>query len=217
VPADGIMLPMPESMSFEEATTYCDGPLTSINFLKDIAKIKSGQKVLVNGASGALGTAAVQLAKYYGAEVTGVCSGRNFGLVKSLGADHVIDYTQEDFTKSDQTYDIIYDTVGRSSFGKCKKVLSEKGLFVTPVLSFRGLLDMIATSISGKKKSIFAASGVKKESELKRLLGELTEIFKAGKLKTVIDRQYPLEKVAQAHAYIDGGHKKGNIVINVNL
>jgi NADPH:quinone reductase-like Zn-dependent oxidoreductase len=215
VPENGVILPMPENMSFTEATTFCDGHLTSINFLKEIANLQTGQKVLINGASGALGTAAVQLAKYYGAEVTGVCSTRNVGLARSLGADHVIDYTQEDFTRRRGEYDVIYDTVGKSSFRKAKHSLTDNGQYISPVLNFGLLLQMLRTSLFGRKKAKFAATGMKKEGELRSLLSELVEIFREGRLRTVIDRQFPLEKVAEAHLYIAGGHKKGNVVINV--
>lgn len=215
VPENGVIIHKPENMSFAEATTFPDGHLTSMNFLKEIANIQPGQRILINGASGSLGTAAIQLAKYFGAEVTGVSSTKNIGLVKSLGADHVIDYTQTDFTKSGQTYDIIYDTVGKSSFGKSKKVLTEHGLYISPVLKFPLLLQMMWTAVIGKKKAKFAASGLKSDTELRKLLSELVGIFKEGRLKTIIDRQYPLEKVAQAHVYIAGGHKKGNVVIMV--
>jgi len=215
VPEDGVILHKPGNLSFAEAAPFCDGHLTSINFLKEIAKIKPGHKVLINGASGSLGTAAVQLAKYFGAEVTGVCSTANIGLVKSLGADRVIDYKKEDFTKSDKRYDIIYDTIGKSSFAKAKRVLNEDGIYISPVLKFPLLLQMIRTSLIGNRKAKFAATGLKSNNELRKLLSELVKIFKAGKLKTVIDRQFPLEKVAQAHQYIAKGHKKGNVVINV--
>ena len=170
---------------------------------------------MINGASGSLGTSAVQLAKYFGAEVTGVCSTNNVGLVKSLGADYVIDYIKEDFTKSNNKYDLIYDTIGKSSYGKSKKVLTEHGSYISPVLSLLLLIQMIRTSILGKRKAKFAASGLKSENELRNLLAELVEIFKLGKLKTVIDRQFPLEKVPLAHQYIAQGHKKGNVIIIV--
>jgi NADPH:quinone reductase-like Zn-dependent oxidoreductase len=215
VPENGVILPMPENMSFAEGATYGDGHVTSLNFLKEIAQIKPGQKVLINGASGSLGTAAVQLAKFFGAEVIGVTSTRNVGLVKSLGADHVIDYTKKDFTKVNETYDVIFDTVGKSSFSKSKKILSESGLYVSPVLKFSLLLQMTRTSVFGKKKAKFAATGLRSDAELKSMINELVEIFKEGRLKTVIDRQYPLEKVAEAHTYIASGHKKGNVVIVV--
>jgi NADPH:quinone reductase-like Zn-dependent oxidoreductase len=217
VPEDGVILPMPENMSYAEGTTYGDGHVTSMNFLKEIAQIKPGQKVLINGASGSLGTAAVQIAKYLGAEVTGVSSTRNVGLVKSLGADHVIDYTKKDFSKVNETYDVVFDTVGKSSFSKSKNILSESGLYVSPVLKFSLLLQMMRTSVFGKKKAKFAATGLRSDAELKSLISELVEIFKEGRLKTVIDRQFPLEKVAEAHRYIATGHKKGNVIITIQL
>jgi NADPH:quinone reductase-like Zn-dependent oxidoreductase len=215
VPEEGVIIHKPDNLSYADTAPICDGHLTSINFLKEIGKIKHGQKVLINGASGSLGTAAVQLAKYYGAEVTGVCSTSNTGLVKSLGADYVIDYNNEDFTKSDKRYDLIYDTVGRSSFHKSNGVLSKNGSYISPVLKLSLLLQMIRTSIAGSKKAKFGASGLKSNEELRSMLSELVEIFNSGKLKTVIDRQFPLEKAAMAHQYIAKGHKKGNVVIIV--
>jgi len=215
VPENGVILQKPENLSYAHAAPICDGHLTSINFLQEIGNIKPGQKILINGASGSLGTAAVQLAKYFGAEVTGVCSTTNTGLVKSLGAKHVIDYKTEDFTQSKKRYDIIYDTVGKSSFNKAKKVLNKNGIYISPVLKLSLLLHMLRTSVAGNKKAKFGASGLKSDKELRILLAELVEIFKSGKLKTVIDRQFPLEKVAMAHQYIASGHKKGNVVIIV--
>ncbi|WP_206611027.1 NAD(P)-dependent alcohol dehydrogenase [Mariniphaga sediminis] len=215
IPENGVILPMPDSMPYAEGATFGDGHVTSFNFLKEIAKIKPGQKVLINGASGSLGTAAVQLAKYFGAEVTGVSSTRNVGLVKSLGADHVIDYTKKDFTKVKETYDVVYDTIGKSSYSKSKNILTEDGLYLSPVLRFSLLLQMMRTSVFSRKKAKFAATGLRSDKELKNMLAELIEIFKEGRLKTVIDRQYPLEKVAEAHTYIASGHKKGNVVIIV--
>ena len=215
VPEDGVIMHKPVNMSYADAAPLCDGHLTSINFLKEIGEIKSGQKVLINGASGSLGIAAVQLAKYFGAEVTGVCSSANIGIVKTMGADYAIDYKSEDFTKSEKRYDLVYDTVGKSSFSKSKKVLSKQGIYISPVLKFSLLLQMMRTSVFGNKKAKFGASGLKADGELRELLAELVEIFKTGKLKTLIDRQFPLEKVAQAHKYIATGHKKGNVVIIV--
>jgi NADPH:quinone reductase-like Zn-dependent oxidoreductase len=209
----GVILPMPDNMRYEEAASFCDGPLTSINFLKAIAQVQPGEKVLVNGAAGSLGSAAVQLAKYLGAEVTGVCSTGNVGLVKSLGADHVIDYRKQDFTRSDEKYDFIYDTVGKSSFGQSKKVLKPYGMYLSPVLTFPLLLQMIRSALFGRKKAKFAATGLKSVDELRDLLSELLSIYQDGKLKPVIDRQFPLEKLAEAHRYIELGHKKGNVVI----
>ncbi len=215
VPENGVILSMPDNMDYAEAAMFCDGPLTSINYLREIGGIKAGQKVLINGASGSLGTAAVQLAKYFGAEVTAVTSIANVGLVKALGADHVVDYTRQDFTRTDERYDIIYDTVGKSSFGRSRRILVKGGLYLSPVLKFSLLMQMLRTSITGTKKAKFTASGLKPEKELRELLSELVGIFGAGKLKIVIDRKFPLEKIAAAHTYIDGGHKKGNVIIVV--
>lgn len=213
VPDNGVMLPMPEGMSFIEAATFCDGPLTSLNFLAEVAGLEVGQSVLIIGASGALGTAAVQLAKRMGAQVTGVCSTANVGLVRSLGADHVIDYTQDDFRRRSHTYDIVFDTIGKSSWSQCKTLLSANGQYICPVLSMRLLFAMLWTRLFGRKKAKFAATGLKPENELANMLHELREVYVDGKLEIVIDRQYPIEKVAEAHAYIDSGRKRGNVVI----
>ena len=206
---DGVVLPMTESMTFAEAATYCDGPLTSLNFLQEIAGIQAGDRVLVNGAAGSLGTAAVQLAKYFGAEVTAVCSTRNVGLMRSLGADHVIDYTREDFSRHKKTFDIVYDTIGKSSFATARPSLRENGQYITPVFSAGLLCPMLMHR--GRVK--FAATGMKKPQELRELLGQLVDIQREGKLKVHIDRQYPLEKLSEAHRLIDSGHKRGNVVI----
>lgn len=213
IPEYGVILPMPENLDFSEAANFCDGHLTSFNFLKEIAQVKVGEKVLINGASGSLGTSAIQIAKQMGAHVTAVCSGRNIGLVKALGAHEVIDYQQKDFTKSDEQYDYVYDTIGKSSFGACKNILTDQGMYLSPVLKFRLLLRVIGTSLFGKKKAKFEATGANKEDKLRDLLSEVVEIFRAGGLHTVIDRQFPLEKLAEAHHYIDSGRKKGNVII----
>lgn len=213
VPESGVILPMPENLDFTEAANFCDGHLTSYNFLKEIAQVKPKEKVLINGASGSLGTSAVQIARHMGAHVTAVCSGRNTGLVKSLGADEVIDYQQKDFTASGKQYDYVYDTIGVSSFGACKAILSEGGTYLSPVLKFTLLVQMLGTSLFGKKRAKFEATGANNEDKLRGLLSEVLDIHMAGGLKTVIDRQYPLEKLAEAHRYIDSGRKKGNLVI----
>lgn len=212
---NGLLTAKPENISFEEAASICDGALTSWCFLKDIGKIRSDQRILVNGASGSLGSAAVQIAKYFGAEVTGVCSSANSEMVKSLGADKVIDYTNEDFTRNDQKYDIIFDTVGKSSFSLCKDALKDDGAYLSPVLKFSLLLQMIRTSKFSKKKAKFSATGLRPVPELLAFLNELTKVIEAGKIKLIIDRKYPLEQTADAHRYIDTGHKKGNVVITL--
>jgi NADPH:quinone reductase-like Zn-dependent oxidoreductase len=213
VPEDGLVAQKPVNISFEEAATVCDGALTSWCFLKDIGKIKSDDKILINGASGSLGSAAVQISKYIGAEVTAVCSSANSELVRSIGADKVIDYTQENFTKGDEKYDIIFDSIGKTSFSECKNALKENGVYLSPVLKFSLLLQMIRTSKFGKKKAKFSATGLRPVAELRLFLNELIEIIKDKKIKMIIDKKYPLEQIADAHRYIDTGHKKGNVVI----
>ena len=215
LPEDGVLATLPHNMTYEEAAPLCDGALTSWSFLKDIGKIQSGQSILINGASGSLGSAAVQIAKYFGAEVTGVCSTTNLEMVKSLGADKVIDYTKEDFTKTGQSYDIIFDTVGKSSFSRCQDSLRENGVYLSPVLSLPLLFQMIWTSKIGNKKAKFSATGLRPFSELRVLLNELKECIEAGKIKSIVDRSYPLKQTAEAHRYIETGHKKGNVVITV--
>jgi NADPH:quinone reductase-like Zn-dependent oxidoreductase len=214
MPEDGFLAIKPANMTYEEAAPVC-AALAAWNYLRDKANIQSGQKVLINGASGSVGTAAVQLAKYFGAEVTGVCSTANLELVKSLGADKVIDYTKEDFTQTGQTWDIIFDTVSKSSFSRCKGSLTQKGLYLSTVLELPILLQMLWTSKLGSKKAIFSATGLRPVPERLSFLKELIGLFEAGKLKPVIDRRYPLEQIAQAHRYVDKGHKKGNVVITV--
>ena len=212
VEEEGIITSMPENLRNEEDAVVCDGAITSMNFLKNLANIQSGQSILINGASGSLGTAAVQLAKHFGASVTGVCSTRNIEMVKSLGADNVIDYKKVDFTKNGKTYDVIYDTIGKSSFKKCKNSLTEKGIYMSPVLDFSLLLQMIWTSIFGNKKAMFSATGMLPVESIQNFLVESKELLEAGKLKSIIDKRYSLEQISDAHRYIDKGHKKGNIV-----
>jgi NADPH:quinone reductase-like Zn-dependent oxidoreductase len=215
LPQDGVLAKMPTSMTYEEAAPVCDGALTSLNFLKDVGKIQRGQRVLINGASGSLGSSAVQIAKYFGAHVTGVCSTANLDMVKSLGADKVIDYTKEDFTRASQAYDIIFDTVGKNSFSRCKDSLKDNGVYLSPVLGLSLLLQMIWTSKLGSRKAKFSASGLRPASELRVLLNELKEPIEAGKIKSVIDRCYELEQTAEAHRYVDTGHKRGNVIITM--
>jgi NADPH:quinone reductase-like Zn-dependent oxidoreductase len=212
VPQDGLIMKMPEDLSFDAAATICDGPLTSMNFLKRLVDIKSGQRVLINGASGSLGTAAVQLAKLYGAHVTGVCSSSNDSMVRSLGADLIIDYAKVDFTKTDQTWDIIYDTVGKSSFSKCKSALTTNGNYLSPVLGGT-LWSMLWTSKFGNKKARFSATGLLPKPVLKQLLGEVRNLIKAGNLEVIIDRRYRLDQIIEAHRYVEGGHKRCNVVL----
>ena len=176
---------------------------------------KSGKKVLINGASGSVGTFAVQLAKYFGAEVTGVCSTTNLELVRSLGAAEVIDYTKEVFTETGRTYDIIFDTVGKSSFSRCKGSLKQRGVYLSTVPTLAIYPQMLWTSKIGSKRAIIAAAGMRSSSEKTKGLVFVKELLEAGEIKPVIDRRYPLEQTAEAHRYVDKGHKKGNVVIAV--
>ena len=215
IPEDGVLSTKPANMSYEEASPVCDGALTALNFLREIGKIQSGQKVLINGASGSIGTSAVQLARSFGVEVTGICSTLNLEMVNALGANKVIDYTKVDFTKTSRTYDIIFDTVGKRSFSRCKGSLTQKGIYLSPVLGLPLLLQMLWTSKIGSKKAQFSATGLQPALVLQTLLKELKELIETEKIKSVIDRRYMLEQTAEAHRYVEKGHKKGNVVITL--
>ncbi|MEL6986298.1 MAG: NAD(P)-dependent alcohol dehydrogenase [Bacteroidota bacterium] len=209
---DGIIDLLPENVSYEEAAVVGDGHITSLNFLRNIANIKPHHHVLIIGASGSLGTAAVQLAKIFGAKVTAICSTKNVGLIKSLGADQVIDYKKENFTKNGHSYDIIYDTVGKSSYLKCRNSLTEKGTYMSPVLDFGLLFQMLFTSIFGKKKAKFSATGMLPHKTIRQYLKEIASLMELGELKSIISKRFPLQEIPEAHKFIDKGHKVGNAV-----
>jgi NADPH:quinone reductase-like Zn-dependent oxidoreductase len=216
MPENGALAIKPVNLSYEEAASVPNGALTALPFLRDKGKIQNGQTVLIYGASGSVGAAAVQLAKYYGAKVTGVCSTTNLEWVKSLGADQVIDYTQEDFTENGKTYDIIFDTVGKRSFSECKGSLTDEGIFLTTVPTPTGILNAILPAKRRGKKVGFIAAGLRSAIEKVKDLVLLTVLIEAGRIKAVIDRHYPLEQIAEAHRYVEQGHKKGNVVITVD-
>lgn len=205
----------PTNISHEEAASSVDGFLTALPFLRDNGNIQSKQKVLIYGASGSVGTAAVQIAKYYGAQVTGVCSTSNTPWVKELWADKTIDYTKEDFTKNGETYDIIFDTVGKISFLASKSSLKPQWIFLESGITFGVILHVLWTSLFKGKKAKIAATGLRPPHERKKDLMLLQELMEDGTIQPVIDRQYPLEQIAHAHEYVDKGHKKGNIVIQI--
>lgn len=215
MPEDGALAIKPVNMSYEEAASVPNGALTALPFLRDKGKIHSGQTVLINGASGSVGTAAVQLARYYGAEVTGVCSSANLEIVRSIGANQVIDYTHEDFTENSKTYDIIFDTVGKRSFSECKGSLADKGIYLATVLTPVIMLQALWTAKYGSIKVKIAATGFRPAKEKIKDLVFLTELIEARKIKAVIDRCYPLEQMVEAHRYVEQGHKKGNVVITI--
>jgi NADPH:quinone reductase-like Zn-dependent oxidoreductase len=211
VPENGALAIKPADMRWEEAAAISLAGNTALFYIRDLAKIKAGQKILIHGASGAIGTYAVQLAKYYGAEVTGVCSATNAEMVKSLGAYKVIDYQREDFAKSNERYDFVFDVVGKTTFSQCKGILKPKGIYLENMLGLDDILKMMWTSIIGGKK---IKGGVSKETV--ENLYFLIELIESGTLKPVIDRSFPLEKTAEAFQYVEQGHKKGNVVISLN-
>jgi NADPH:quinone reductase-like Zn-dependent oxidoreductase len=210
LPEEDVVARKPANMSYEEATTLPVGGLNALHFLRQ-GNIQSGQKVLINGAGGSIGTIAIQLAKSFGAEVTGVDSTGKLGMLRSIGADQVIDYTQKDFTKSGETYDVIFDVVGKGSFSGCVRSLKEKGIYLlgNPALSksVRGRW----TAMTSSKKVIGGTASYKTED-----LVFLKELIEAGKIQAVIDRRYPLEQMAEAHRLVEKGGKKGNVVITVS-
>jgi len=206
---DGLVALKPTNMTYEEAAAVPQGALTALYFLRK-GNIQNGQKVLIFGASGGVGTAAVQLAKYFGAEVTGVCSTAKCELVKSLGADKVIDYTKEDFTKNGQTYDLIFDTVGKTSVSRSIKSLKENGFYILATFGLPMLVQVYWLLRKSSKKAII---GVLEETTEDLIF--LKELIEAGKIRSVIDRRYPLEQTAEAHRYVESGQKKGQVVITV--
>jgi len=201
----------PTGMSFEKAAALPLSAFTALICLCDLGQIKSGQKVLINGASGGVGTLAVPIAKFFGAEVTGVCSTRNLKLVRSIGADRVIDYTQEDFTQKGVYYDLIFDAVGKRSFSDCKRALNPKGIYVTTAFSPTLALLGLWISMTGSRKMITMPP-----KEPGRKIKELfEELLKAGKLTPVIDRDYTLKEVPEAFRYYEKGHTRGRVVIKI--
>lgn len=208
IPEDKAIVPMPGNLSFAEAAALSFGGTTALAFLRDRGKLQPGERVLVNGASGAVGSAAVQLAKHFGANVTGVCGAANADLVRSLGADRVIDYATEDFARGDETYDVILDAVGNAPFDRCKAVLAEGARLLLVVADLPQTLGAsVRKSRSGRK--VFAGP-VPERVEYLQTLRELAE---SGAYKPVIEGIYPFERIAEAHARVDSGHKVGNVVV----
>lgn len=209
VPESGLMAHKPANLSYEEVAAIPGGALTALNLLRKV-NIQPGQKVLINGASGSIGSAALQLAKYYGAEVTGVCGTPRMDMVRALGADHVIDYTQEDFTTRGETYDLIMDIQGKASFAQCKRALKPNGCLLYVSFKMKQVFQMLWTSRFGSQKVICALS-----SENQADLDFVKSLVEAGTLKAVVDRRFPLAQAADAHRYVESGNKQGSVVITV--
>ena len=209
MPEDGAMALKPPNLTYEEAAALSFGGTTALSFFRR-GKLQSGEKVLVNGASGGVGTAAVQLARHFGADVTGVCSTANVELVRSLGASHVIDYTKEDFTQNGETYDVIVDTAGTAPFSRSKASLKERGRLL---MVLGGLPDMLRIPwvLMTSSKKVIAGPAAGRAEDLRFLAG----LAEAGEFKPVIDRCYPFEQIAEAHRYVDTGRKKGNVIITL--
>jgi NADPH:quinone reductase-like Zn-dependent oxidoreductase len=216
LPEDGALAPKPGNATYAEAAAICEGGLTALPFLRDTGKIQREHRVVINGASGAVGASAVQLAKVLGADVTGVCGPTNVELVRSLGADTVIDYSKEDFTRTGQLYDIIFDAVGKSSFARCKGALTSDGVYLATVPSLALYAHVLRTAkLSGKKAKV-AATGLRPASEKAKDLRYLADLAEAGTLKPTLDRTYPMAQVAEAHRHVETGHKRGTVVITVD-
>ncbi len=212
LPEDGIVAIKPTDMTYEEAAVVPIGGLEASHFIRKV-NIQKGQTVLTSGASGSIGTVAIQLAKYYGGEVTGVGNPTSLEVMKSIGADKVIDYTKEDFTESGETYDVIFDVIGKSSFSRCLSLLNEEGVFLlaNPKIS---LINREKRTAKKNDKKVISGN-ISTTKEMIERLNFLKELIEAGEIKSVIDRRYPLEQIIEAHRYVEEGQKTGNIVINV--
>jgi NADPH:quinone reductase-like Zn-dependent oxidoreductase len=207
--------PIPPALDAEAAVAICEGGLTALPFLRDTADLQPGQRVLINGAAGSVGSAAVQIAKHIGADVTGVCSERSTELVRSLGADRVIDYAAEDFTRSDESWDVVFDAVGKSSFGSASRVLRDGGIYMTTVIGARIMPQMLWTSRFGSKRAAISFTGLRRPTDKGRDMRLLMDLAVAGTLRPVIDRRFPLDRSVEAHHYVERGHKHGAVVLTV--
>ena len=210
LPEAGTVALKPSNLSYEEAVTLPYGAIMATSLLGK-ANIQRGQKVLINGASGGIGSLAIQLAKYFGAEVTGVCSTPRLEFVKSLGADKVIDYTKEDFTQNGETYDLIFDILGRSSFSKLKRSLKPNGIYLLASFKTKAMLQMLWTSLTGSNQKVICAFA----NETPESLVFVKKLAEEGKVKTIVDKSFPMEQAAEAHRYVEQGRKQGNVVIAI--
>ncbi|GAA3698566.1 NAD(P)-dependent alcohol dehydrogenase [Nonomuraea antimicrobica] len=213
---DGALAVMPTGVDYAEAVAVMDGVLTALPFLRDNAHLQQGQELLINGAAGSVGAAAVQLAKHFGARVTGVCSTAKLELVKALGADEVIDYTKGDFTRPGRTYDVVFDAAGKSSFSRSKRVLKSGGVYLSTTPSPGILLQSFWTRRFGDKRAVIAFTGLRPTTDKAADLRFLTQITEAGQMKPAIDGRYPLAEAAEAHRRVDSGRKQGCVLITMD-
>lgn len=213
IPESGTVALKPANLTYEEAATLPYGAIMATSLLGKANSLTSvrGQKVLINGASGGIGSMAVQLAKHFGAEVTGVCGTRRLEFVKSLGADKVIDYTKEDFTQNGETYDLIFDILGRSSFSQVRRSLKPNGIYLLASFKMKALLQMLWTSLTGSKQKVICSFA----NETPESLVFVKKLVEEGKIKASVDKSFPMEQAAEAHRYVEGGHKQGNVVITL--
>ncbi len=212
---DAAIVRMPDEMDFAEAAVIDNGALTALAYLRDTAGLKAGQTILIIGASGSIGSYAVQLAAAMGAEVTGLCSGANVDMVHDLGAAHVVDYTKVEFSQAAARYDVIFDTVGKSSFPRARRALARGGIFMTTIPDPSILLAPLFRMFGATGRARMTATGLRKDALKTADMNLLKDLVVSGKLVPVIDRSYPLEEIRAAHAYVENGHKRGNLVISV--
>jgi NADPH:quinone reductase-like Zn-dependent oxidoreductase len=209
----GSLLTKPETVSYEEAATLFDGAMTSWHFLTRVVQLQPGERVLILGGSGSLGTAAVQFAKALGAEVAASASARNAKLIKSLGADDFVDYTSQDPVKGGPGYDVVFDTLGVSSFRAAKPALTKGGRYLCPVLGLALLRDMLLTAVFSRRRAKFAAAGMSKPEVHRAELSEVLALMASNQFSPVVDRTYPLADLVEAHRYVETGRKRGNVVV----
>ena len=208
-----LIVPMPDGLSFEDAAPLTDGALTSLTFLQDIAHLQPGQRILIIGATGALGAAAVQIAKSMGAHVTGTARAANFGFLRDLGADEVIDHGIRNVRQMTGQYDVIYDTPGVAPFRSTRHLLTPKGLYMSPVLGCDLMFQMLMTRRSKGRRAVFSATGLRSVAQQRPLCDQINEMMTSGKLRGLVEHRFPLTDAARAHALVDAGHKRGNVVL----
>lgn len=211
--AAGSLAKKPDGLSYEEAAVMCDGAMTSWHFLTRLVQVQPGDRVLILGGSGSLGTAAIQFAAALGAKITATSSARNTELLHSLGAARAIDYKSDDPFRTDEPYNVIFDTLGAESYPAAKRALAKGGRYICPVLTLGLLRDVLFCRFWGSKRALFAAAGMEKPAEHRAQLGEILQLVADGKFSLVMDRTYPFSDLVEAHRYVETGRKRGNVII----